>query len=1027
MATAEERMLALAVARGLLEPAEALGGSPDDRVASGRLTAADRGRLAQDLADMDASEASHWSMDVTAQTPVSSGEVGLGPGEGAPTEVGPWTPSPGLEASLPSAGFRQGGVFRAKTLDHWGRFEALELLGEGGMGRIFRAVDPRLQREVALKLLRRDDPDLLQRFLQEAQLQARVDHPNVCRVYEVGEWRGQPYIAMQYLRGETLQKAAPTLPLETLLGHMVEVCEGVHAAHRVGLVHRDLKPANLMIDRLEDGSTRACVLDFGLARGAEGRGLTETGRVMGTVSYMSPEQARGQTALLDRRSDVYSLGATLYALLTGGPPFGGEGLDCMAHIVKDDPVPLRRKVPTIPVDLDTVVLTCLQKDPRRRYATARALGEDLQRILDGESIQARAATPVERLVHRTRKHKALVTASAAVILSMAVFGGFAVRERLRARAQAVHAQRFAQAAERIEALTRYIKLSPPHDLGPELRDLEGRVARLAGDVQAEGSLAEAPGQYALGRARLALGQPELAQTHLERARALGFDTPELRYALGRALLERHQYALDEAWRLGSEDARKEAIARLQANAASRIEPLLRSGATASLIPLAYLEGQAAWVSGRWEEAVARAKEAQAQAPWFYEAKLLEAQALLSRGLSRIGQERAAILEAAHGSAQVALNAAPCDVQALGLVGRIGVLRFGLFVSDPSQAKILHTAVEGLVATHRTLEPEGRQAAILEAGLLTAQAVNAKVAGRVGTEPLLRRALVLLTPLLNSPKPSFEALEGAMQAECYAAKFPELGDPLLWLDRALAHGRQAFALRPGHSGLADELARVSIWRLAEGTQRGEAPWPVFEAALQVLLRSLDREPGARSTREMLGYLWGERAEYERTHELDPRPSLEQSMQSFEAVLKQGPSFRCYYGLANTALMRGQWEADRYQPGALTALEQAERSYRQARQLAPFHSIVASNLVEVALWKARAVGLGSAEGGRALEAGEAAFREGVEHFPKVPILWLRGAQVAEARGQTKEAKARIRRAFALNPLNPEIRYMLNTVKR
>jgi serine/threonine-protein kinase len=398
MSTAGERALALAVACGLLEPGEARDTDLDALVAAGRLSGEERQRLLQDLADLEEVEASHWSMEVTAQTPL--------PSEGNATDTEPSGPSAGH--SDPARRFRRGSVFQARTLSRWARFQNLELLGEGGMGRIFKAMDPSLHRVVALKLLRREDPDLLQRFLQEAQLQARVDHPNVCRVYEVGEWRGQPYIAMQYLSGATLQKAAPTLPLEALLRHMVDICEGVHAAHRVGLVHRDLKPANLMIDHLEDCSTRACVLDFGLARGTESRGLTQTGRIIGTVAYMSPEQARGEAALLDRRSDVYSLGATLQALLTGSPPFPGEGLECLSRIVMDDPVPLRSGLPTLPADLETVVLTCLQKDPRRRYATARALGEDLQRILDGEPIQARAATRLEKAAHWARKHTVLV-------------------------------------------------------------------------------------------------------------------------------------------------------------------------------------------------------------------------------------------------------------------------------------------------------------------------------------------------------------------------------------------------------------------------------------------------------------------------------------------------------------------------------------------------------------------------------------------------------------------------------------------
>jgi serine/threonine-protein kinase len=657
MSTADERVLALAVARGLLEPHEAHGISLDALVASGRLSVGDRRMLAQDLTDLEAIEASHWSREITAQIPTGRDE--------APTRAEPLPPP--SEPLGPSTGFRHGGVFRARTLGQWGRFESLELLGEGGMGRIFRAMDPRLRRVVALKLLRRDDPDLLQRFLQEAQLQARVDHPNVCRVYEVGEWRGQPYIAMQFLRGATLQKAAPSLPLEALLRHMVEVCEGVHAAHRVGLVHRDLKPANLMIDRSEDGSAHACVLDFGLARGAEGTGLTETGRVMGTVSYMSPEQARGNTALLDRRSDVYSLGATLHALLTGAPPFAGEGLECMARIVKDDPVPLRRKVPTIPADLETVVLTCLQKDPRRRYATARALGEDLQRILDGEPIQARPATLFERITHWARKRKALVAASAAVLLTIAVSSGFAVRERLRARTQAAHAQRFAQAAERIEALARYLRIQPARDLTRDQAELRSRVDGLAQEVRAAGPLAEAPGAYALGRARLALDDPSSARTQLEQAWTLGFRAPEAAHALGRALAAIYQVEVGKAYALPDPDLRQRRIDELKQTLRGPAADWLRRGASASLEPPAFRAGLLTLLEGQPLEAVRLAREAQEQSPWFYEALRLEAEGWLAQARGATAEQAAKpALEAAGRALAEAELRAPCDIDLLRL-------------------------------------------------------------------------------------------------------------------------------------------------------------------------------------------------------------------------------------------------------------------------------------------------------------------------------------------------------------------------
>ncbi len=656
MATPEERLLALAVARGLVEPEEARGASLDGLVSSGRLAEADRAQLEEDL---ESFSDSHWSVDMTGAAPGASG------GSESPTHAGP------LEASSEAlAGIRASraeGLFRAKRVAHWGRYESLELVGEGGMGRIFRAEDPKLRRAVALKLLRRDDPDLLQRFLQEAQLQARVDHPNVCRVYEVGEWRGQPYIAMQYVHGESLREAGPGLPRETLLELMVQVCEGVHAAHRVGLVHRDLKPANLMVEKTEEGGVRACVLDFGLARGQEGGGVTQTGHVMGTVSFMSPEQARGESAQIDRRSDVYALGATLYTLLAGRPPFEGEGLECMARIAKDDPVPLRRLVPGLPADLETVVLTCLEKDPRRRYPTARALGEDLHRILDGEPIQARPTTRMEKAVRWGRRRKATVVAAGLVLLTALVFGGFAVRERFRAREQMAYAQRFAQEAERIEALARYLRLQPARDLRTDQADLRARVGSLQAEVRAAGSLAEAPGAYALGRAHLALDEPAQAKAELERAWTLGFRTPEAAHALGRALAALYQEEVGKAYALPDPQMRQRRIAELDRTLREPAAAWLRQGAAATLEPPAYREGLLALMQGDARRAIDLAQQAQQQAPWFYEALRLEAEAQITEAHGQRDPRLADALLAQAGTLLAqAESRAPCDVDLLRL-------------------------------------------------------------------------------------------------------------------------------------------------------------------------------------------------------------------------------------------------------------------------------------------------------------------------------------------------------------------------
>lgn len=925
MATAEERVLALAVARGLLEPGD-LSGHLDDLVASGRLDGGDRLMLEQELADLEAVEADHWSVEVTAQTSSAS--------EGAVTGTIPSVDpqSPPLEMALPFADRRQSGIFRATTLQRWGRFETLELLGEGGMGRVFRATDSRLRRVVALKLLRRDDPALLLRFVQEAQLQARVDHPNVCRVHEVGEWRGQPYIVMQFINGETLLKAAPSMPLEALLRLMTEVCEGVHAAHRVGLIHRDLNPANLMVERLEDGSTRASVLDFGLARGIGGGKLTETGQVMGTVSYMSPEQARGNPALLDRRSDVYSLGATLYELLTGDPPFWGQGIDCMARIVKDDPVPVRVRVPTIPADLDTVVLTCLQKDPRRRYATARALGEDLQHILDGEPIQARAATLAERMIHWARKRKAVVAASAAVCLSIAIFGGLALRERLLAQAQAAHAQRFAQAAERIEALARYLRIQPARDLTRDQADLRARVEALSREVQAAGPLAEAPGAYALGRAHLALDDPARARAQLERAWALGFRTPEAAHAEGRALAALYQIELGKAAALPDPEFRQRRLDELKETLRIPAADWLRRGAQASLEPPAFRAGLLMLMEGQPQEAVRLAREAQAQAPWFYEALRLEAEAWLAQArLAQEAQVAKPALEAAGRALAQAELRAPCDVDLLHLDMRRWQEAVALgwqSGADPKVPVLAQVAVADLWAQ---LEPSAAEPLAWRA---RARGEMARHLAYRETDPG-----VWLTQAKADAEEALRRDPG--EVEAFAAQASVLRtegfrmvsrgqDPSARLMEAISAADAGLRLDPGHIVLLNIRSSALLAWIDTSRMRGTYARAAVEPYLWGARALADAHVEEAYFQANLGGIAQALARAEMASGGDPSVDAEEAVCAYEAALKSQPAHAGYHrGIQMARAAQARDMANKRQdPKAI--VNQARVAFKRAQQ-------------------------------------------------------------------------------------------------
>ncbi|HJZ10512.1 MAG TPA: serine/threonine-protein kinase, partial [Acidobacteriota bacterium] len=255
---------------------------------------------------------------------------------------------PSKAASIPSSDRD------ASSGTSFGRFRDLEFLGKGGMAKVYRAYDPSLERSIALKFISGEQTELIPRFLLEAKAQARIDHKHVCKVYEVGEAESGPYIVMQLIRGNTLLQVMDELTQEQKLKLMKEVAEAVHAAHREGLIHRDLKPSNIMVERDDQGEWIPYVLDFGLARELTDKGLTATGTILGSPWYMSPEQARGEIRTLDRRTDVYSLGVTLYQLLTGKFPFEAESaVEVLMKLLNEESVPVRRWNSRLPADLQT--------------------------------------------------------------------------------------------------------------------------------------------------------------------------------------------------------------------------------------------------------------------------------------------------------------------------------------------------------------------------------------------------------------------------------------------------------------------------------------------------------------------------------------------------------------------------------------------------------------------------------------------------------------------------------------------------
>jgi eukaryotic-like serine/threonine-protein kinase len=298
-------------------------------------------------------------------------------------------------------------------------YEILGELGRGGMGVVYKAQRVALKRLVALKMVlagAHAGSVELARFRAEAEAVARLQHPNIVQIYEVGEHEGRAYCALEYVAGGSLAQHLAGKPLAPAVAGklVVALAAGVQHAHEHGIVHRDLKPANVLLG--DNGIPK--VTDFGLAKTLDTPdGPTKSGTVLGTPSYMAPEQALGQNRAIGPATDIYSLGAILYECLTGRPPFKAEtSLDTMLQVASQDPVSPRQINGQVPRDLETICLKCLRKEPARRYASARELADDLGRFLRNEPIRARPVGPLERAVKWARRRPAWSAALALVLL-----------------------------------------------------------------------------------------------------------------------------------------------------------------------------------------------------------------------------------------------------------------------------------------------------------------------------------------------------------------------------------------------------------------------------------------------------------------------------------------------------------------------------------------------------------------------------------------------------------------------------------
>jgi tetratricopeptide (TPR) repeat protein len=426
-------------------------------------------------------------------------------------------------------------------------------LGRGGMGVVYLARQMRLDRLVALKMIRAGahaGPQERQRFRAEAEAVARLQHPNVVGVFEAGEADGCPYLALEYVAGGSLADRAKEMPWQPRAAAelILTLARAVHAAHERGIVHRDLKPANVLL--AEDGTPK--VTDFGLAKRLDAPRQTQSGAILGTPAYMAPEQASGQGKVVGPAADVYALGAILYELLTGRPPFLAQTqLDTLLLVCNQDPVPPSVLQPRLPRDLETICLKCLRKEPGKRFASAQDLADDLGRFLAGEPVRARPTPAWERAAKWVRRRPALAALLAVLVVlptTAAVLLARANRQTQQQRDRAVEQsaraeqkeQEAREHAKRAETINNFLlndvlfEAAPernPHSKQATVVDVLRRAAAKADQAFHDEPAQEADVRLVVGRVYLRLGlyseaEPQLRKALQLRQRLFGPEAPE---------------------------------------------------------------------------------------------------------------------------------------------------------------------------------------------------------------------------------------------------------------------------------------------------------------------------------------------------------------------------------------------------------------------------------------------------------------------------------------------------------------------
>lgn len=796
------------------------------------------------------------------------------------------------------------------------RYEIIKLLGEGGMGKVYQAYDITLKRNVALKFIKGDNPKFVERLMREGRAQAKIDHPNVCKVYEVGQSEGRFFISMQYLPGITLKEIAKEMSLEQKIKIIIQVSEALHAAHKEGLIHRDIKPGNIIVERGELGYL-PYVMDFGLAREVEQNdGLSVVGVVLGTPAYMAPEQAAqafGEKVELDRRADIYSLGTTFYELLAGKLPFAeGTTLEMLARVAEVEPTPLSKINPRIPTDLEAIVMKCLEKEPKQRYDSARLLAEDLQNYLNGDPVQAKRSSLVYRLTKKAKKNKAVVAVSLAALIGLGTLGGLFTYTRWTKNEQARLAQIFGQEVEKIAAISRYAYMLPLHNSSQEKILVKSKIEKIKEQMNSLGKVGIGPGNYALGKGYYALQNYKQAYHHLNLAWQTGYQVPEVSYNLGLVLGTLYLESLKELNRITDPEILKKRKEEIEKKYRQEALKYLKNSNLLETDSPEYVEGLIAFYENRYQDSLQKAQNAFQKLPWLYEAKKLEADIFLQIGrnkqdkgeydnaredFNKADQAYKAAIEIAHSDSTIYENHCELMTQLMEMT-----------IEEGKSPEAIYQEALSIADKAIKSDTQNSLAYLAKSNLYWKWGDYQIANGQDPSEVLATSVEVAKQALKINPKMAEAytsiglALETKAEYELYNGK-----NPTESLKESIESYQKSIEIDPNLSGTYNSLGIAyevkSMYEASEGTD----PRPSLEKAVMTFQKAIELDQLYASSYINLGNTFAKRSDYEAKKGQDPRPSIELAIETYKKGIEINPKIIVgHMGLGNAYGRQGSYE-------------------------------------------------------------------------------------------------------------------------